>query len=214
MKLGLFGGTFNPIHLGHLKAAEEIIKLAGLDKICFIPSNISPHKNDQLLVDGKHRLNMIKLSIRENNKLCVSDYEISREDVSYTIYTLRYFNSKFKEDDLFFIVGNDIFNEIETWKDYKSLFTLSNFIVIIRPGVAEAFGYLPVALREVFRYYESDSEKIIYKNKSSKMLIKLRIKGFEISSSEIRKLVLVSKPIKNLVPSVVERYILKHNLYN
>jgi len=214
VKLGLYGGTFNPIHLGHLKAAEEIIVSIGLDKICFVPSNIPPHKDDHFLIDGIHRFKMIKLSIANNDKFCVSDYEISRQDVSYTINTLRYFSKKYRDDELFFIVGNDIFNEIETWKNYKSLFDLANFIVILRPGFTEDFDYLPVALSEVFRYYEGDSEKAIYKNKSSKMLIKLKIKGLKISSSDIRNLAIDSKPIKNLVPPPVEKYILKHNLYN
>ena len=214
MKLGLYGGTFNPIHLGHLKAAEEIIASVGLDKICFVPSNIPPHKYHNSLIAGIHRFNMIKLCIKDNNKFCVSDFEISRQDVSYTINTLRYFSNTYREADLYFIVGNDIFNEIETWKNYKSLFDLGNFIVIIRPGFTEDIDFLPVALDKVFRYYEGDSDKIIYKNKSSKMLIKLRINGFKISSSEIRNLVIDSKPIKNLVPLPVEKYILRNNLYN
>lgn len=213
MRLGLFGGTFNPIHLGHLKAAEEIIELACLDRICFIPSFIPPHKKSKFIASAEHRLNMIKLTINDNPKFCLSDFEISTKGISYTINTLKYFSKKYIKDELYFIVGNDIFNVIESWMDYRSLFIYSNFIVVLRPGTTETFDSMPVALSELFRYYEGNSTKICYMNETSKKIIKLKISGLDISSSEIRENVRNSKPIKNLVTLDVEDYIHRHNLF-
>lgn len=214
MKLGLFGGTFNPIHYGHLKAAEEILESIKLDKICFIPSNIPPHKDANNLIAPHHRLRMIELAIKNNKKLSVSDYEIKKGEISYTIDTLKYFKKETHDSDLYFIVGNDIFNTIETWKEYKSLFEISNFIVMIRPGFSEESEYLPVALSDLFRYHESNIHKTVYINKSSRLIIKLKIQGLEISSSQIRHFVSSSKSVNNLVPPEVENYMLENKLYN
>jgi len=214
VKIGLFGGTFNPIHCGHLKAAEEIIEKIKLDKICFIPSNIPPHKEENELADANQRFKMVESAIRGKDKFCISDYEILKKEKSYTVDTLKHFKGKFPGHEMYFIVGHDIFNPIETWKDFKELFELSNFIVISRPGVSDANDQLPLAIKDEFRYYREESEIKYYKHKSSKLLIKTQIKGLEVSSSEIRKLTKSKKPIKELVPLPVEHYILNNNLYD
>ena len=213
MKLGLFGGTFNPIHCGHILAAEQIIERIGLDRICFIPSNIPPHKEENELAEANQRLEMAELAISGNEKFCISDYEILKNERCYTIDTLKHFNEIFPDDELYFIVGHDIFNPIETWKDYKELFDLSNFIVISRPGFSDNDNELPLAIKDDFRYYKKGYEIQFYKHKSSNLLIKTRIKGLEVSSSEIRELVKSNKSIKELVPLPVQRYILNNNLY-
>ncbi len=213
MKLGLFGGTFNPIHCGHIKAAEEIIKMIELDKVCFIPSNIPPHKEENELADANQRFKMVELAISGKHKFGISDCEISKKEKCYTVDTLKHFKEKFPAHELYFIVGHDTFNPIQTWKDYKDLFELSNFIVISRPGFSDEDDELPLAIKDDFRYYREESEIKYFKHKSSNLLIKTQIKGLEVSSSEIRELIKSKKSLKELVPLPVERYILKNNLY-
>ncbi len=213
MKLGLFGGTFNPIHNGHIMAAKEILSIIGLDRICFIPSNIPPHKEKTGLASSNHRFEMVRLAISGKDEFCVSDYEILKNEKCYTVDTLRHFKEKFPSDELYFIVGHDIFNPIQTWKEYKGLFELSNFIVICRPGYSDDPDELPLAIKDDFRYYRGKSEIKIYKHRSSRLLIKIQIKGLEVSSSEIRELVRNKKPLKELVPANVEQYIFTNNLY-
>lgn len=213
MKLGLFGGTFNPIHSGHLRAAEEITEKIKLDKICFIPSNIPPHKDDDDLEASEHRYKMVKLAINVSDNFCVSDYEISKNEKCYTVDTLRHFKEKFPAHDLYFIVGHDIFNQVQTWKDFERLFELAHFIVISRPGLLDDGEELPLAIKDDFRYYKQQSEIKFYKHKSSNLLIKTSIKGLEVSSSEVRELIKKNKPIKELVPRSVEQYISTNNLY-
>jgi nicotinate-nucleotide adenylyltransferase len=213
VKLGLFGGTFNPIHCGHIKAAEQIIEKIGLDRICFIPSNIPPHKEEDYLAGSLHRYKMVELAISGKDKFCISDYEISKKQKCYTVDTLKHFKEKLPGDELYFIVGHDIFNPIETWKDYKKLFELASFIVLSRPGISDDNDELPLAIKDDFRYYKKESQIKFYKHKSSNLLIKTQIKGLEVSSSEIRELIKSKKPIKELVPLKVEQYILNNNLY-
>ncbi len=213
MKLGLFGGTFNPIHSGHIVAAEQILEIFDLDRICFVPSNIPPHKDQDDLASTKQRFEMVKLAIEDNDKFSVSDYEISRSQESYTIDTLKYFKAEFPEDELYFIVGHDIFNLIDIWKDYKKLFELSNFIVISRPGYLDDDEDLPLAIKDDFRYDKTESANTYYKHKSSNLIIKTQIKGIDISSSEIRELIKNNNPIHELVPPKVQQYILDNNIY-
>ena len=213
MKLGLFGGTFNPIHCGHIKAAEQIIKKIELDKVCFIPSNIPPHKEENELADANQRFKMVELAISGKDKFGISDYEILKNEKCYTVDTLEHFKEKFPTHELYFIVGHDIFNPIETWKSYRDLFELSNFIVISRPGLSNDNDELPLAIKDDFRYYKEDSEIKYFKHKSSNLLIKTQIKGLEVSSSEIRQLIKSRKSLKELVPLTVERYISNNNIY-
>lgn len=213
-KAGLLGGTFNPVHLGHLRAAEEIREILALDKIYFIPAYIPPHKGSEEIISPKDRLTMLELAILENPFFEISDVELKRGGVSYTIDTLRYFSSNFPEFEFYFIVGNDLFVEIDTWKDFEQLFEVSNFTVITRPGFSEDFSSLiPLAVKDDFRYYKKEKDVTTYLHKSSKTLAIVQIEGVRVSSSHIRDLVGNKKSIKYLVPASVESYILSKQLY-
>lgn len=213
MKQGLFGGTFNPIHSGHVKAAEQILEILDIDRICFIPSNIPPHKDQKELATPEQRYEMVKLATHGNDRFSISDFEISSNKESYTIDTLKYFKDKLPEDDLYFIVGHDIFNQIDIWKEYKKLFELSNFIVISRPGYFDDDEDLPLAIKDDFRYDKTETGNTYYKHKNSNLIIKTQIEGIDISSSEIRELIKYNKSIHELVPPKVEQYIFDNNLY-
>ena len=212
-KIGLFGGTFDPIHFGHLRAAEEIKEILELDKVYFIPSGVPPHKTVSRITDAQKRLQMIRHAIEGNPYFDVSVFEIKRDTPSYTIHTLEYFIETVSDVELYFILGNEQFNDIETWKDYLTLFKLSNFAVITRPGFSELDSCkVPLALKDEFRYYNSIENMISYSNKD-KEIVFIEIKGIEISSTDIRNFVESNKSIKYLVPNKVESYIKSKKLY-
>lgn len=211
---GLFGGTFNPIHLGHLKVAEEVISRLPLDRILFIPSYIPPHKSSAEVVPVRHRLKMVEIACQGHPDFLVSEVEARRPGPSYSIVTLRRLRQARPQDQFFFIVGSDAFLEIETWKDYDRLLRECSFIVVSRPG----FGIKSL-------------EKVIERIKPARVLQPGRRAGFksgnpgpgqlylleaptpDISSSEIRKRLRAGQPITGLVPPGVEQYIEKHKLY-
>lgn len=213
-KAGLFGGTFDPVHLGHLRAAEEIREELSLNRIFFIPAAIPPHKDETHITPSRHRLEMLKLAVRENPHFEICDYELRKKSTSYTVDTLRYLNTTYPGSEFYFIVGNELFSEIETWKEYKELFKLSNFAVITRPGYRdECSAKLPLALKNDFSYYKEKENVILYKDQNSKFIAFTKIRGLEISSTEIRRYVNCGRSVKYLVPSAVEEYILQNNIY-
>jgi nicotinate-nucleotide adenylyltransferase len=213
-KIGLFGGTFNPVHLGHLRAAEEIRETLGLNKIYFIPAFIPPHKKRLEIATPRDRLGMLKLAIQGNPFFDVSDIELKREGKSYSVDTLTYFTSIFTDYSFFLIVGTDQFSEIATWKDYKTLLKLSNFVVMQRPGFDFNISELiPLELKDDFRYYKKYRNVTHYINDRSLLLSFIKIEGFEISSTRIRGLIKDSKSFRYLVPIEVESYILSRSIY-
>ncbi len=119
MKIGLFGGSFNPIHKGHMKIAKEAIKFLKLDKLIFIPCAKNPFKKDNDYVDGQDRINMINLVLED--KMEVSSFEIDRKGISYTIDTVKYFRNKYRDDELFFIIGSDNLTKLSKWKDIDEI---------------------------------------------------------------------------------------------
>ncbi|GJM16067.1 MAG: putative nicotinate-nucleotide adenylyltransferase [Thermodesulfobacteriota bacterium] len=213
-RVGLFGGTFDPIHFGHLRAAEEIKEILSLDRVYFIPSAIPPHKSDSKITNSSKRLEMLRLAIEGNKYFDLSVFELQSETPSYTIKTLEYFNHAEPNTEYYFILGNEQFNHIESWKDYKRLFELSNFAVITRPGFSEpGLNKVPLALKDDFLYYNCIENVISYTNKT-KDIVFIEIKGIEISSTDIRTFVKSKKSIKYLVPDKVENFILSEKLYD
>jgi len=213
-KVGLFGGTFDPVHMGHLRAAEEIRECFSLEKVFFIPSALPPHKQSSHVTPPEHRLEMLRLAVDSNAHFDISDYEIKRQSTSYTIETLRYLTETQTDRDYYFIVGHELFTEIETWKEYRELFTLSNFIVMTRPGFTNnESDELPLALKSDFSYAKREEKVRIYRNKENKIIAFTHIRGFEISSTEVRQLAAAGKSIKYLVPEQVEDYIASNELY-
>jgi nicotinate-nucleotide adenylyltransferase len=207
-KIGLFGGTFNPIHLGHLRGAEEIREAFGLQEVVFIPAALPPHKMTEEIIQAYHRLEMVKRATQKNPQFSTSDVELKRAGKSYSIDTIRYFREKFK-DSLYFILGRDAFVEIETWKDFQNLFFLCNFIIMTRPGLKQATP-LPGALGPIFRYDQGASGWV---HVSGNMIFFKEINFLDISSTKVRELVERRESVKYLVPPEVEAYIEKHRLY-
>ena len=159
MKIGLFGGTFDPIHWGHLRSAEEVREAFRLDKVLFIPAAVSPLKRKVGTTPALDRLAMVRCAIAGNPAFAVSDVELCRPGKSFSIDTLRYFRRRRPKDSLYFILGIDAFREIGMWKDFQDLFPLSHFIITSRPDCGELLklGDIPVAARKSFCY---DSKKM------------------------------------------------------
>ncbi len=187
--IGIFGGTFDPIHIGHLITAQAVREKRNLDKIIFIPTLISPHKTEIPTISPIHRLEMIKLSIKDIPYFDFSEIEIENQAISYTIDTLSSLRNKY--DNIELIIGFDNILKFSTWKNPDDILKLSKLIVLRRK-----LSELPEVQD---KYYKS--------------AIFVDTPAIEISSSEVRDRIKNNLPIKFLVPAKVERYIYKHNLY-
>ncbi len=210
-RIGLFGGTFNPIHQGHLRGAEEIREAFQLGKVFFIPSSIPPHKLTTKIIEAKHRLEMARLAISNNPHFSTSDVELLRPGKSYSIDTIRYF-LRSQQKTPYFILGRDAFVEIEAWKEFQNLFSICHIIVMARSGFQKApfFPKLPKSLVPHFRYVP---RKKAWIHTSGHRLYFKEISFLDISSTKIRKLIQKGASVRYLIPAEVEGYIQKHRLY-
>lgn len=207
MNIGIFGGSFNPIHIGHLIAAEEVFHQRGLSKILFVPTGISPHKEEGGLIAPVHRYQMIKEAIGDNEHFEISDVEIKRPGRSYTIDTIRVFREMYGEKSrLYLIVGTDMINDISTWKDVDILSRMCSFIVINR---------FPVPLQEAAGTNKSPRGIAIFSPEKRGEIESLRvtIPPIGVSSSEIRDRLKRGVSIRYLTPRCVEDYIKRNDLY-
>ena len=212
MRIGLFGGTFDPIHWGHLRSAEEAREAFSLDRVLFIPTADPPHKK-RPAISAAARARMVRLAIAGHKPFRLSTVELKRSGKTYTVDTLRYFVARARpEDSYYFIMGFDAFKDIETWKDFRSIFGLCNLIVTSRPGVdyTQSPSSIPIAVRALFCYVAKEKA---FRHASGRYLSFLRITDMAIAASEIRERVADKKSIRYLVPSQVEAYILKNGLY-
>ena len=212
MRIGILGGTFNPIHLAHLRSAEEVREAQQLDRILFIPSATPPHKRSNGLAAAPHRLAMARLAIRGNPHFRVSTIEIERRGRSYSVDTLRALQARTPGAQFFFILGVDAFREIGTWKDYRSIFALCSLVVTSRPTYKNSplIGALPVAVRADF-CYRPRAQRL--EHRTGNQVIFQRISYLDISASAIRHRLHSGRSIRYLVPASVERYIVRHHLY-
>jgi nicotinate-nucleotide adenylyltransferase len=214
--IGLFGGTFNPIHFGHLRAAQEVLDSFELDKIIFIPSALPPHKQIHHLTNAEDRLEMIRLSVQNCPEFEVSDVELKRPGRSYTVDTIRYFKSALSDTKLYFIVGMDAFLEIDAWKFYQDLFSLISFIVMARPGAGDKIDphkleeYLQSRISADYRFSESE---MAYIHPEKQPVFGINVSPLDISSSAIRQSICRNKSIRFLVPEAVEHFIKNKGLF-
>jgi len=187
MKVGILGGTFNPIHIGHLILAEEAREKLKLDKIIFVPAYLPPHKDNSDIARAKERLSMLKLALKGNKCFSASDIEIKREGRSYTIDTIKEFKKVFPNDELYFIIGSDLLKYLDEWKDLSDIIKLVKFIVATRPGYP---------LEKIPAYIST-----------------LPIRAVDISAFEVRSAISQGKSFRYLVPEKVFEYITRRKLY-
>ncbi|MCP3677721.1 MAG: nicotinate-nucleotide adenylyltransferase [Deltaproteobacteria bacterium] len=212
MTIAIMGGTFNPVHYGHLRVAEEVRGLLNVDKVIFIPAFNPPHKDDDSFISSEHRIKMVSLAIEDNPAFEVSDREIRRGGASYSVETLRELADDEGEGDIHFIVGADSFNEITTWHKFEELFMMANIIVVPRPGyrVKRVEEALPVAEACKFWY---DEARDLYLNDSGRFVKFMETTPIGISASGIRELVKRGDSVRYLIPPAVEGYIERERLY-
>jgi nicotinate-nucleotide adenylyltransferase len=217
--IGLFGGTFNPIHLGHLRVAEEVREGFGLERIYFIPSAMPPHKGTAGLAKAQDRYQMLAEAIFTNPHFVASDVELKREGRSYTIDTVVHFRSDLAKDTPYYlIVGSDSFLEINTWKSFRELFDLIPFIVMNRPSQnAESSIFLNM-LAEFIKFQISDGYELsqdcsCFCHAFRQPIYLFDVTALDISSTKIRDLARQGASIKYLVPDSVEKYLQIKGLY-
>ena len=212
IRIGVLGGTFDPIHLGHLRTAEEMAFEMDLDRVLVIPAGLPPHKTREPLSPFPHRLEMARLACKPSSVLEVSDMEGKREGPSYSIETLQELGRVFgPQAELFFILGTDAFEEIHTWKDYNDLFSLSNFVVVQRPGFdLQAMGSI---LSRLGVEYKEGNQGGMYTLSTGKAVFLRQATFMDISSTRIRALVKEGRSIRFLVPDTVLNYIEQTRLY-
>ena len=199
MKIGLMGGTFDPIHLGHLATAESVRESFLLDEILFIPAARPPHKLGKRVTDENHRLAMTLLATRSNKFFRVSDMELKRTGLSYTLDTMNELHKMFgSSTELFFIIGADSLVDLSKWHAARELVEKCHFIATTRQGVDVDFS-------AVENFFGSAAREHIHR---------VTTPGLEISSTDIREKVRLGRSIKYLVPEAVEEYILRERLYD
>ncbi|MFZ2087949.1 MAG: nicotinate-nucleotide adenylyltransferase, partial [Desulfobaccales bacterium] len=212
-RLGLFGGTFNPIHYGHLRSAEEVAEALNLQKIWFLPAALPPHKAPARVTPFEVRLAMTRLAVGRHPRFAVSDLEGRRPGKSYSIETLRYLREESgPEQELYFILGLDAILEIASWKDYRELFTLSHFVVLDRPGY-DRVHLEEILKQEVHPDFCTWPSGEGFQHPGGCRVLMLATTLMDISATRIRKLVREGRSIRYLLPERVRRFILKNKLY-
>ena len=195
MKTGLYGGTFDPLHNGHIKVAQAAKNHLQLDRIIFIPAGDPPHKTGKDITDKAHRLAMVQMAA-EAVGASVSDWELSRREKSYSVETVRHFKELYPTDEIFFIIGADSFRDMPSWWHYRELMGMCNFVVVSRPDVE----------RSTFLSRFNGDEK-------PPRVFFLDNIFMDISSTQIRQKVKEGEDISRLVPPVVAAYIKENNIY-
>jgi nicotinate-nucleotide adenylyltransferase len=212
-RLGIFGGTFNPIHYGHLRSAEEVCEALQLHRLWFIPAAVPPHKATEEITPFAERLAMTRLAVGDHPVMSVSDIEGRRSGRSYSIDTLRRIHEEMGEAwELYFILGLDAILEIGTWKDYAELFSLCHFVVLDRPGY-DRTRLGEVLLEEVHPQFEALPGGAGYRHPAGTRVIFQATTLMDISATAIRSQVRQGRSIRYLLPEAVRRYIIESRFY-
>jgi len=220
MRFGLFGGTFNPVHLGHLRAALEVKEGFELSKIFLIPAALPPHKIPADVVDAGDRLHMLNLALEDKAGFSVSDIELKRSGPSYTIDSVKYFKSTLPEkSQIYLVMGLDAFLEIDSWKSYEELLSQIAVIVINRPkrdrllsgdGWELLDDYLTSNISGGYKFSESES---CYLSGDKQPIHIFEVTALDISSTRIRSLIKEGRSIGYLVPRRAAEFINSRGLY-
>ena len=195
MKTGLYGGTFDPLHNGHMKVAQAAKNHLQLDRIIFIPAGDPPHKTEQTITDKAHRLAMVRLAAEKEGAF-VSDWELLKTEKSYSTKTLQHFKELYPEDEIYFIIGADSFRDLPSWWHYRELMRLCNFVVVSRPDVDKSTF--------LSRFSGDEAPPRVFFLDNIFM---------DISSTKIRQMVKEGEDISRLVPPMIAEYIEAKGLY-
>lgn len=189
-KIGVFGGSFNPVHLGHIYLAQAFYESLSLDKCLLTPAKYSPLKSEQDLqhyAEDFHRLKMLEIAIKDFPYFEIENFELQNDRISFTINTLKYLRNKYSDSEFFLLIGTDQYNNFNKWKDFREILNIAKLCVVERPNeniIQNEIGY-----------------------------IKIQSELYNISSTQIRKNVKSNLPIDNLVNPLIENYIYENKLY-
>ena len=212
--VGIFGGTFDPIHYGHLRVAEEIVETVGLQTMYFVPAGM-PRLRHSPVASSQHRVEIVRLAIQKNPDFVLDEREIYRDGVSYSIDTVREFKQEFGEEvRLCFILGADAFIKLPEWNNWKELFNLCHFIVSTRPGYSLTLikELLSKELREeCSQRWVSNTESL--RKDTSGLIFIASTTMLDISATSIRAHIAAGRSVRHLVPSVTVNYISENKLY-
>lgn len=198
-KIGIFGGSFDPVHNGHIGLAEDAVSLAGLDKVYLVPAKLQPFKLDKKMADGGDRLEMIRLASEKSPGLVPCDYELRQEQISYTYKTLEAIADMEGPDaEIYFITGTDAMLQLRRWMNAEEMLRKYKFIVGSRPGYRD--DELAICIDSLKKEYNTH-------------IVKVENRRRDISSTEIRERLEKGQPLTGLVHEAVERYIKTHGLY-
>ncbi len=211
-RVGVLGGTFDPVHNGHLVLAEAAWREFNLDLVWFIPAAQPPHKLDEPVTSFAHRAAMLELALADQPAFAVNLMEQQRPGPSYSVDTLRQLRQQLGRDrELYFIIGSDAFVEITTWKDYPELFHYAHFLVAERPDSAP--GHLNDQISSLPENFRHDPAHNRWSHPRGAFLYPLPVNAFLVSSTTIRRKLRAGEDISGLVPPPVAGYIRRHRLY-
>ena len=196
-KIAIFGGTFNPVHIEHIKMVERLIEELGVDKVIVVPTNIPPHKSTDLL-PNEDRLNMLNLCFGDNKKFEVSDFEINNGGKSYSYITVEHFSKIYLNDTLYFLVGGDMLKDFKTWKNPQKILDKATLVVFARDDFEVDF----------------EAEEEYFKNNYNSEFIRLNYNGKDVSSTRIRIYSALGLPIDSMTSKEVEKYIVEKKLFS
>jgi len=200
LKIGICGGTFDPIHLGHLAITELVRSEFNLDKVLFIPSGMPPHKDLRIVTDSIHRFNMVKCAVSTNPYFEASSIEVERDGYTYTVDTLNELHKMYPpETTFYYIIGADVVMDLLTWKRVEEVFVLTKFIAVMRTG------FLDKEINERIKFL---------KHKFDIQITSFEAPLIEISSTFIRDRIRKNQSVTYLLNECVEEYVKKNNLYN
>lgn len=198
-KIGIFGGSFDPVHNGHVKLALQAREEAGLDRLIFVPARLQPFKLGKKVAEGSLRVEMLRLALREYVELEVSEYELNRDEISYTVTTLNHFREVYGEDtEIFFLTGTDSFIKIHTWMRADEILSNYSLIVGSRPGYLE---------KELYE------QKSFLEDKYGINIVIINNEKVDVSSTEIRERAAKGESLSGLVDQEVEEYIRANRIY-
>lgn len=207
--IGVFGGTFDPVHLGHVNVVQEVHARFQFDRTLLIPANIPPHR-EQAIASPWQRLEMLRLAVAEHSHLLVDDIELHRDEPSYSVNTLRLLKEREGDVVLYLILGIDAFQYLDQWYQWQELFDLAHIIVLSRPGIV---AKMSDQLRQEYNK-RAAYDRIALSRHTAGRIIECKVSDFAISSSDIRSKLQEKKSVRHLIPEAVMDYICLNHLYD